>query len=243
MLSASHPPPLIPHLPSPAVGDDVTQSTVDAAAVFLLDLFLSDPKWSRTHAEEIKRQLGPFPASVATKVCSTVQRVASLLPAKEEEEEEDSKEKKSSGVPDEPTSKQLKKEFGHNIVFKHTNEHRTALRSGKSDGAKRDSLSSDSDEENGVNFTNTLLAEIDLSTVVNDRGPPSVTPVAASRPEVGVASPYGARWLEERCQECEGAGVMGAAWEDIHSAIFELLSSTGDNTAIQNDVSDAGMPF
>ena len=85
---------------------------MDSAAVFLFTLFYSDPQWTRSHAEEIRRTLGPYPASVATRAREAVKRITSCL--------EEKVDLKGSDVENSLISsgfKMRKKEFGHAITF------------------------------------------------------------------------------------------------------------------------------
>ena len=221
---------------------------MDSTAVFLFTLFHSDPLWTRSHAEEVKRTLGPYPASVATRACNIVKRILSYLPS---EESSDSV-PETSAISSEPLK--MAKEFGHNIPFKFDEMTSTTaagnegkVKSKRPAGYKtKDSLPKVDDslsegEDSGPNVvTSTLLNGMATVTPqmvkVKESKPPSSSGASASAMDTG-AGPYSAVWLKQQCTDCTKHGLSGLSWQDLYTAIFELLSSTGDSTAIQNDVS------
>ena len=256
----------------PLVGGDVSQETVDSAAVFLFSLFRSDPQWSRTHAEEIRRILGPYPASVATRACSIVSRILGFLPKKIDSQGDGV----SGGNPHQLPTTRMRKEFGHNIAFKFEDsadnhskaKNRTAVaknRTGVTDDGVKSKLQGNShsqdtgllrplethgskvsagydslsDEEDGKP---SLVASALLNSMKS--GPPSSEVPKTKKPNgvkkmaPVVVAPYSGAWLKQQCQECTKHGLLEITWQDLYSAVFEHLSSTQDNTAIQNDVSD-----
>ena len=246
---------------------------MDSAAVFLLDLFRSDPQWSRSHAQEIRCTLGPYPASVATRACNIVSQILTYLP-KQLASQEDGQSAGKNLSPHQPYPPRLKKEFGVNIVFKFDENHsksksevtHTKTRAGDLKGGFRSKLQANSgsndaeflfpshspdskpssgydslsDEEEGrPNIVTSAL----LNGIKSGPPPPSLevpkgkkitgAKGTSSRP----AAPYTGVWLKQQCQECTKHGLLGISWQDLYSAVFEHLSSTHDNTAIQNDVS------
>lgn len=237
------------------VGGDVSQETVDSAAVFLFSLFSSDPEWTRSHAEEIRRTLGPYPASAATRACNGVIRVLSYMPENWPGLKTDlhkTTAKSSTTQSSKPT-----KEFGHNIKFKHiTNSPASHISSKSSQDSTLppaspsatsgyDSLSDNESAEESTRrsnvVTSTLLNGMQQTSMAASRTSADVSGVPGGLGEGGrgagasVVSLYSASWLKEQCQLCARGSSL--SWQDIYSAVFEHLSSTGDNTAIQNDVS------
>ena len=245
---------------------------MDSAAVFLFDLFRSDPQWSRSHAEEIRRTLGPYPASVATRACSIVSRILTYLPKQLASQEDGQSVGKNLSL-HQPSPPRLKKEFGHNVVFKfddsdfkaksritHTKtrtgdiESRFRSRFQANSGSKDaeflfpsqspdfkpssgyDSLS---DEEEGrPNIVTSALLNGIKSAPPSSEVPKGKKITGAKRTSSSAAAaPYTGAWLKQQCQECTKHGLLGISWQDLYSAVFEHLSSTHDNTAIQNDVS------
>jgi hypothetical protein len=210
------------------VGSDVPLETVDSAAVFLFNVFLRDQTWSRSHAEEIKRALGPFPASAASDACNAVKQIIGLLP--------EDWECKVGDLTREPCNVAVK-EFGHNIVFKHS-EPEAVTSSGY------DSLS---DDEFGAHKSELL------SGLVHGTGPS----MQVSGPSMQVSGPsmqvngcvregeahttapakYTQEWLKEQCQSCSGGSMSGGLeWRDLYSAVFDLLSSCKEDSGIENNV-------
>ena len=90
-----------------AVGDDTTQEAIEFAAVFLFGLFKDSTGLSRNEADKLRKTLGPYPASAATKAYSIVKKLTTLSPPIDATPQ-------SSAVDEQST---LKKEFGHNIHF------------------------------------------------------------------------------------------------------------------------------
>ena len=246
---------------------------MDSAAVFLFDLFRSDPQLSRSHAEEIRRTLGPYPASVATRACSIVSRILTYLPKQLASQEDGQPASKNLSL-NQSSPPRLKKEFGHNIVFKFDDSDfkaksrvtHTRTRTGDIEGGFRSKLQANSgskdadllfpsqspyfkpssgydslsDEEEGRPniVTSALLNGIKSAPPSSSEVPKGKKITGAKRTSSNAAAaPYTGAWLKQQCQECTKHGLLGISWQDLYSAVFEHLSSTHDNTAIQNDVS------
>lgn len=220
------------------MGGDFSQGTVDSAAIFLFELFSAEPMMTRSHAEEIKRMFGPYPASTVSRVCKTVERILTYLPdgwGKPIEKMETAK------------SAKKRKEFGHNIQFKFTDGFLDPATSKPADFPGYDSLS-DSEEDVPVkskiaNFvasslqTNSAAAS---ATIGGGEGDGSMVAIDVSHAprssELG--GPYSSDWMMEQCKECLGEGQFAGelTCTELYQAIFEQLSSERDNTVIQNDV-------
>lgn len=209
----------------PIVGNDVPEETVDSAAVFLFNLFLKDQTWSRSHSEEIKRELGPFPASAASNACAIVKRIVALLPEgwRSKAEQEDDKFSK-------PVN-----EFGHNIVFNYT-EFKKPVRDlgsvSQRNSSGYDSLSDDEAESQKSELISGLFLDTNSTS-----GPPPISKQAA--PAVGEPeAKYTRGWLKSQCQSCSKDNSNGGLqWQELYSAVFDLLSSSEDNSGIENNVS------
>ncbi len=225
------------------VSSDVSQETVDSTAAFLFNLFIGEPQLTRANAEEIRRTLGPFPASAATKASTTVKNILTYLP-------KDSPFTSSSQETSSTSDKQIqmkKKEFGHNISFKFDTE--TSLVTGDGDHVKSklsnqtgyDSLSEDESTvvANGDTniFTQTILSGMQQTI----RKPDKKKAVTKKQPVVESRStpvlPYSGEWLKAQCKEVVRGGHMQLSGQELYLAIFEQLSSGQENEAIENDVS------
>lgn len=222
------------------VGGAVSPGVVDSAAVFLFSLFRSDPQWTRAHADEVRRTLGPYPATAASRACDTVRRVLEFLPGAVESE---------SRAQGGSSPHLMREEFGHNIRFQFddTSQHSLRTEGGKERGAEdkdspaglegRDGYDSLSDSERShPNLVASTLLD-GMTSRVETRAKPESVEVRAAPPG-GSEALYSAAWLKSKCQECVRRGMAGMTWQDLSSAIFELLSSTGNNTAIQNDLAE-----
>ena len=212
------------------MGGDFSQGTVDSAAIFLFDLFSAEPKMTRSHAEEIRRMFGPYPASTVNRICKTVEKILGYLPdgwgqpADTMETSQDTKKRK---------------EFGHTIQFKFSDGFLDMPPSTKSvenfDLSGYDSLS-DSEEVP----VKSKLVDFVASTMVTTK---RATAAAESTNLVSAGSlldhtPHSSEWLVEQCKVClrEGQFAGELSWQDLYQAVFEHLSSPRDNMVIQNDV-------
>ena len=226
------------------MGGEVSQGVVDSAAVFLFSLFRSDPLLSRAHADEMRRTLGPYPATAASKACGVVRRVLSYLP----------KDVESGGRSQRGHGPELmKKEFGHNITFQFEDsasqhslqtEEVKPKRGGSKDLPPRSldpATHEDGDGYDSLSDSEGSRPNLVASALLNGMAsfPASVkaAEVRASPSSDSSEVPYSGAWLKNKCQDCIQRGMAGMTWQDLYSAIFEVLSSTGNNTAIQNDVS------
>lgn len=203
------------------VGNDVPQDVVDSASVFLFNLFMKDQTWSHSYSEAIRRALGPFPASAASTACNTVKHIVSLLPEGWSCKAEGS----SSTGQCEPV-----REFGHNIAFKYT-EHapdpeRTS--SGYDSLSDDEELATDSQLLSGLFCDATAVpATCHVTDVVSAKDSP-----------LPGGSKYTGEWLKMQCQSCSKENTSsGLEWQDLYSAVFEYLSSSEENSGIENEVS------
>lgn len=207
------------------VGNDVPLETVDAASVFLFNVFLRDQAWSRGHAEEIKRTLGPFPASAASDACNAVKQILSLLP-------DDWEYKADSGFVGQPSS--AVKEFGHNIVFKHAEPQTRATQRDVASSSGYDSLSDDEFGAPKSDLISGLLHGTDPSSS-SVSGPTEGGATRVTVPSSG-GSKFTGEWLKQQCQSYSSGGLE---WRDVYSAVFDLLSSCKENSGIENNVCKA----
>lgn len=233
------------------MGHEVSQQTVDSAAVFLFNLFITEPQLTRSQAEEIRRTLGPFPASAATKALNIVKNIAVYLPKDSNllnsHEEQVSLERSQNGSQKAEIS-QTRKEFGSNIVFKYEPEFVADLQHHMDNDSfvkskhtlDYDSLSDDEAVKDGSSLSNIVT-----KTILETRPPPPIrTDPVQSRSNDGhsrsvVSFPYSGEWLKDKCRECVKESIIGLTWKDIHSVVFDMLCSSNDNGAIQNGVRHA----
>ena len=228
-----------------AVGEDVATLAVDSAAVFLYTLFSSDLRWNREHANKIRKTLGPFPASAANRACESVKKIVSLCPQSKEDGSTN-----SSDTASEKDDAILQKEFGHNIVFKSPQSllESAVVGEGKAHGsgaadpsrseAACDSLSEDEAPETDAFSRAILNGMASKQNHTAARGADESDRVKSKPSGAGGSGDvalYSGEWLAQQLQACcrEGCSM---SWHDLYMAVFELLSSTHDNTAIQNDV-------
>ena len=233
----------------PSAGEEVAVTVVDSAAVFLFTLFSLDQRWTREHAEKIRKNLGPFPASAANRACEAVKKILKFSP-----EKIDSTRDPSNDVASVDT--ELKKEFGHNIVFsapvnlieevRTFNDKRRGCVEGKRQGGGeqgvcdgvQDSLSEDEASE-GDAFSRTFLDSMAPKKKSSDSTPnggaTKIKLQSDGRCGDPAPNPYSSEWLIERLQGC-CAGRGNRPWHDLYMDVFELLSSTQGSSLIQSDV-------
>ena len=216
------------HTSMHTVGGDFSKSTVDSAAIFLFDLFTAEPLMTRSHAEEIKRVFGPYPASTVNRICKAVERILTYLPS-------------GWGNPlgkagaDKSTKK--RKEFGHNIQFKYSDGFLDPSSSKAADLPGYDSLSDSDEVPVKSKIVNFMAGSFQTSSaaVSGESNKAEATTVAVQSSH---GSPQRSDWLVEQCKECARDGEFAGelTWKDLYQAVFEQLSSGRDNTVIQNDV-------
>ena len=241
------------------------QATVDSAAVFLVLLFLPNPRLTRSHAEEIRRTLGPYPASAATKVCATAKNLVLLLPSDQMAGNRGgSGESSSRETGSASSSSVVREEFAVHVAFKFDSrlsvggsldvsgsQHGTkekGLTAKKSSSLQShkppdgyDSLSdSDHEDTSARSITDAFLIGIELQSsdlLLKDR---EVKGQTSARPEAGDGGgvlEHSGGWLRQQLQALTRSdGLSGVAWDELFSAVFELLSSARDNGSIENDV-------
>lgn len=199
---------------------------MDSASVFLFHLFANNQIWSRSHSEKIRKTLGPFPASAASNACDIVKQILSFLP-----EDWKCKTRRDSTEQYKPM-----KEFGHNIVFKYP-ESKKNMSPRNSSGY--DSLSDDETVPNGAQkseLISGLFQSTEANPTVHVSSDQAVVKKVTDSPTTG--GKYTGEWLKKECQSCSRDMVNGGLeWQDLYSALFELLSSSEDNSAIENNVS------
>ncbi len=226
-----------------SVSSDVSQETVDSTAAFLFNLFIEEPQLTRANAEEIRRTLGPFPASAATKASTTVKSILTYLP--KNSSFTSSTQEASLATSDEKIQMN-KKEFGHNISFKFDTE--TLLVTGDGDLVKSklfnqggyDSLSEDESTvvANGDTniFTQTILSGMQQTIRKPDKKKAATKQQLVTQSHSTPVLPYSGEWLKAQCKEVVRGGHMQLSGQELYMAIFEHLSS-GQENDIENDVS------
>ena len=215
------------------VGGDFSQATVDSAAIFLFELFSAEPKMTRSHAEEIRRMFGPYPATIVNRICKTVERILTYLPS-------------GWGKPADTmeTAQDIKKrkEFGYNIQFKYSDGFLDPPSSSKSadfDLSGYDSLSDSEEVPVKSKLVDFVASTLQSKSVMAATNRPTGGAEASLVPTALVDhAPHSSEWLVEQCKVClrEGQFAGELTWQDLYQAVFEHLSSPRDNMVIQNDV-------
>lgn len=163
---------------------------------------------------------------------------------------------------------ELKKEFGHNIIFntpknlakeKISTIPEKEVRNGDHEKAAasceaiHDSLSEEEADGNDA-FSKAFIDGMQTSKVkasqekvksksrasnnISRQGDFSITMATDDH----TPTPYTSEWLARQLQKgCVGESSIG--WDELYKAVFDLLSSAQDNTLIQNDVSVTSYRF
>ena len=179
-------------------------------------MFYSSPEWCRSHGEAIKKMFGPYPASVATKICNIVKKIITYLP--EESENEENNEEQNIE----------EKEFGLDIKFKYSSN---LLSDVLQTVSLLDSLSGSEDEENTRHEDLIIKSLLNGLAKSHDHHKPSQ--VVKKTKSAVVTSKYGTQWLEKQCKmHC----VTGLSWKQLHTKLFDILVSDIEGAAIENEV-------
>lgn len=208
-----------------AVGDEEL-SAIEDAAVFLYRLFLPSPEWCRSHGEAIRKALGPYPASVATRACNNVKMLLSYLPDLATVESSTKKSDKEE---------EMVKEFGHKIVFKFAPN----MLSGDqllAEGVSGDSLSEAEEDHERYNIGFITGSTSSPAVLLGDSrgGQEQAQPLAPGNTEM---EKFGPQWLQMKCKECS---LSGLTWQQLYAKVFDLLTAANTGN-LQNDVRNSLM--
>ena len=200
-----------------AVGAESAFEAKESTAAFLFDVFKDSETVSHSASSRLKSLFGAFPASAATKSCHIVCSLRGLLP----DDFVDKLAKKSTS-----NSKQDLKPFGYNIKF--------SFPSTSSLATYADLLSDSEDEEEVCDddrVTKLLLQGVKGN--VEKQVPGLAVNQNASATAKNIS------WFREQCEihfRETGTGDLSVA--DMCSALFDILSSPREDSAIQNDLFD-----
>lgn len=185
---------------------------------------------------------GPYPASTVNRVCKTIERIMTLLPF--------GWSKRSDPIETAQNAKK-RKEFGHNINFTYSDGFLDPQTSKAMSHLEPTSLSgydslSDSEEvpvkSKIANFVASTLQS--TSTAASSKGTSAEASAGVNHsPPTSERCLYSSDWLIEQCRVCasEGEFTGELTWNDLYHAVFEQLSSSRDNTVIQNDVRQSSL--
>lgn len=182
---------------------------MESASVFVFITLQESDHIGKAESIKLKNFFGAFPASSATKACHIVKNIISLLP----EDCLATINKRSEGRQDEPP-----KEFGSDIKF---------MPLKKKDLLCDGDLISDSEDEDvkqKISFPSlkeepTHLREKEKGSVVADDN-----------------SGINGSWLRDQCEVYFADSSSGLSVLDLCSAVFDILASDRDNTALQNEL-------
>lgn len=192
-----------------AVGDTADEEIIESAAVYLFSVFKTADKVSQKQTSTIRSVFGPFPASVATKICTVVNKITSTLPddiipllGNKEREEGD--------------GAATSTEFGQSIKFAYQKPCRKC----------GDLSSSDSEDER--------LLEVNLNYSKKPQAACKEPELKAD-----TSSAVNAGWLQKEVEKYYGtvdSTDLGMSLEDFTTTIFDVLSSPKSDSELQNEV-------
>ena len=193
-----------------SVGAEATSEVAEAGATMLFETFVGSELVTQKQSGKLRAMFGPFPASLATKVCSLVNRMADWLP----EEVVDNLTKPTTIKHTEPVF-----EFGRNIKF--VVDEPCAV---DFDDEKYNWLDSDEDEtqDAGANFD---------MRYTEDRS-------VGAKSSMADKEKVNAGWLKHQVELYFGGEdkVPGMSTGEVCATIFDMLSSNRSDTELQNEV-------
>lgn len=205
--------------------DSDDSSAIDEASVFLYELFVKSPDWSRSHGEDIRRTVGPYPASVATRACDIVKRIARSLP-------ETSGEGRVHGRGTDRERGLMDQEFGCKIAFMFEDN---LLPHGEvcSDSGSESDVVVKSKERDVVTMTilNEMSSQKPRSVQQHAKQHAYKYSASQDSSKTSTSSVYGTSWLQQQCRECD---VDGLSWQQLFAQLFDLLIS--QTPSIENEV-------
>jgi len=194
------------------VGAEATSEVAEAGAAMLFETFCGSELVTQKQSGKLRALFGPFPASLATKVCSLVNRMADWLP----EEIVDNLTRTTTIKHMEPAF-----EFGRNIKFVFDESHTDGF-----NDEKYDWLDSDDEDE-----APTAVVNFDMR--YTGEGPMATRSSATDKEKVN------ASWLKHQVEVYFGDEdkVPGMSIGEVCATIFDMLSSNRSDTELQNEVS------
>lgn len=218
--------------------EDLT--AVESASVFLYDLFSSSPEWCKSHGEAIRKTFGPYPASVAMKVCDIAKSITLCVSTNEESNSgSDSSINTGDTTGTSEKGDYLKEEFGAKLSgFKFNTNLMGGAMVSVSVATIEDSLSEDEEEEvkskNDV-ISHTLLSGLNKSQQNKTTNNQSIKNKKSKEIKNNISPPskFGVQWLQDQCKRC-GSELP---WQQLYDQLFELLLSEIDATTLEVQVS------
>ena len=194
------------------VGAEATSEVAEAGAAMLFETFCGSELVTQKQSGKLRALFGPFPASLATKVCSLVNRMADWLP----EEVVDNLTRTTTIKHMEPAF-----EFGRNIKFVFDESHTDGF-----NDEKYDWLDSDDEDE-------APAAVVNFDMRYTGEGPMATRSSSTDKEKVN------ASWLKHQVEVYFGDEdkVPGMSIGEVCATIFDMLSSNHSDTELQNEVS------
>ena len=179
-------------------------------------MFCNTKQIGEKESKRIRSTFGPYPASIASKAFTVVQRL-----------------KKNVGnkpfLDSSQMEVQTRKEFGSELPFSFLGQIQCAnMKPIKSSGDENDSLSEDEGD-----LTQCMMQLTDDVTTVKPSGKVPVSPVHEGDPPTDHQTAYNGKWLQEVCQMCSGDA---RTWRELYATIFDTLSSSLESDRIQEEV-------
>ena len=174
-------------------------------------MFKTADKVTQKQTNTLKSVFGPFPASVATKTCTVVNKITCTLP-------DDVIQLLGNQEREEADGEATVTEFGQSLRFVH---QKPIVKDGEISSS--DSEDEDRQMEVDLNYKKSMQASGGKQEV-----------------KTGCGQNIDAGWLQQEVAKYYGGSdstALGMTLEDFASTIFDVLSSPKSDSELQNDVS------
>ena len=180
-------------------------------------MFCNTKQIGEKESKRIRSTFGPYPASVASKAFTVVQRLKKYFGNK-------------PFLDSSQMEVQTRKEFGSELPFSFLGQIQCAsMVPVKSPGDENDSLSEDEGDltQCMMQLTNNVTAvkpssKVPIEDLLHQEESPTDHQTA-----------YNGKWLQEVCQMCSGDA---RTWRELYALVFDTLSSSLESDRIQEEV-------
>jgi activating signal cointegrator complex subunit 3 len=205
---------------STLAGDELADNFIEDAAVFVFEVFDSTKQIGEKEARRIRDAFGPYPASVASKAFSVVQRLKKACGDK-------------SFFDESQTAAKVRKKFGSEIPFSFHGEIQCVIsrpcKSGDADDY--DSISEDEADlmQHMMQLTDDIMSKRSNGEIPTNDIQKGKTPTDPN------TTGYDGKWLQNVCHICCGEA---RTWKELYTLVFDTLSLSVESERIQEELMD-----
>ena len=206
------------HFPCFLAGDELADNFIEDAAVFVFEVFGNTKQIGEKEARRIRDAFGPYPASVASKAFSVVQRLKKACGDK-------------SFFDESQTAAKVRKKFGSEIPFSFHGEIQCVIsrpcKSGDADDY--DSISEDEADlmQHMMQLTDDIMSKRSNGEIPTNDIQKGKTPTDPN------TTGYDGKWLQNVCHICCGEA---RTWKELYTLVFDTLSLSVESERIQEEV-------